>query len=110
MERVRVLLGHFSDAAPAHVTADGVAAASPSSSSASLAKKAPGPQTKKYGGHLVAQTLKEGGITHVFTLTGGHIAPILVACNQENISVIDVRDEAAAVFAAASRSSPLVPV
>ena len=61
---------------------------------------APSPACSKYGGYLAAQTLKEAGITHVFTLTGGHIAPILVACNQTDIAVIDVRDEAAAVFAA----------
>lgn len=29
-----------------------------------------------------------------------HIAPILVGCNQAGLHVVDVRDEAAAVFAA----------
>jgi hypothetical protein len=89
-DRIQVLLGHLKS--PSVQLAQPMVTAGVS--------KAPGPQTKKYGGHLVAQTLKESGITHVFTLTGGHIAPILVGCNQVDISVIDVRDEAAAVFAA----------
>ena len=30
----------------------------------------------KHGGRLVANAFKAYGITHVFTLTGGHISPV----------------------------------
>ena len=36
----------------------------------------------------------------MFTLCGGHISPILVGCEKENINIIQVRDEVSAVFAA----------
>jgi acetolactate synthase-1/2/3 large subunit len=32
------------------------------------------------GGHLVARTLKQAGVGHVFTLCGGHILPIYDGC------------------------------
>ena len=43
---------------------------------------------------------KQQNISSVFTLCGGHISPILVGCEKENIDVIQVRDEVSAVFAA----------
>lgn len=52
------------------------------------------------GGEHVAEILKIEGVRFVFTLAGGHIAPILVAAKQRGIRVIDVRHEANAVFAA----------
>jgi acetolactate synthase-like protein len=52
------------------------------------------------GGEHVAEVLKAEGVRFVFTLAGGHIAPILVAAKQRGIRVIDVRHEANAVFAA----------
>ena len=52
------------------------------------------------GGEIVAEVLERQGIAHVFTLCGGHIAPILVASKARGIRVIDVRHEANAVFAA----------
>ena len=52
------------------------------------------------GGEHVAEILKTEGVQFVFTLAGGHIAPILVAAKQRGIRVIDVRHEANAVFAA----------
>ncbi|MFH1981667.1 MAG: thiamine pyrophosphate-binding protein [Pseudomonadota bacterium] len=52
------------------------------------------------GGTIIAKTLKQKGIHHVFTLCGGHISPILVSARQSGIRVIDVRHEATAVFAA----------
>jgi len=55
---------------------------------------------KKHGGKLVANTFKAHGITHVFTLTGGHISPILVECERSGIKVIDTRHEVTAVYAA----------
>ena len=52
------------------------------------------------GGELVAEVLGRHGVRTLFTLCGGHISPILVACKRAGIRVIDTRDEAAAVFAA----------
>lgn len=52
------------------------------------------------GGNHVAEILKTEGVQFLFTLAGGHIAPILVAAKQCGIRVIDVRHEANAVFAA----------
>src|SRR5512140_871380 len=53
-----------------------------------------------HGGDLVAEVLKAQGTAFLFTLCGGHIAPILVGCKQRGIRVIDTRHEATAVFAA----------
>jgi len=52
------------------------------------------------GGNVIAQILREEGVRFIFTLCGGHISPILVGCKKEGIRVLDVRDEANAVFAA----------
>ncbi|MBK8014784.1 MAG: thiamine pyrophosphate-binding protein [Deltaproteobacteria bacterium] len=52
------------------------------------------------GGRCVAEVLKAQGVRHIFTLCGGHIAPILVEGKRLGISVIDTRHEANAVFAA----------
>ncbi|MCB0595821.1 MAG: thiamine pyrophosphate-binding protein [Lewinellaceae bacterium] len=52
------------------------------------------------GGQLIAQVLQNHGVQHLFTLCGGHIAPIYVEAEKNGIQVIDVRDEASAVFAA----------
>ena len=46
------------------------------------------------GGEIVASVLKAQGVTHLFTLCGGHISPIFVAADNHGIRVIDVRDEA----------------
>jgi acetolactate synthase I/II/III large subunit len=55
---------------------------------------------KIHGGHLIARALGREGVDTVFTLTGGHILPILDGCVQEGIRVVDVRHEQAAVHAA----------
>ncbi len=52
------------------------------------------------GGHLVARTLKEAGVGHVFTLCGGHILPIYDGCVTEGIRVVDMRHEQACAHAA----------
>lgn len=52
------------------------------------------------GGELVADVLVRHGVRTLFTLCGGHIAPILVGCQRRGIRVIDTRHEATAVFAA----------
>src|SRR5690554_251664 len=56
--------------------------------------------SRRDGGLMIAEQLKNGGIEYLFTLCGGHISPILVGAKQLDIQVIDVRDEASAVFAA----------
>ncbi len=52
------------------------------------------------GGDRVAEVLDAQGVRFLFTLCGGHIAPILVGCKRRGIRVIDTRHEATAVFAA----------
>ena len=52
------------------------------------------------GGNLIGKVLKEQGVEFLFTLCGGHISPILVGAKNNNVRVIDVRNEATAVFAA----------
>ena len=52
------------------------------------------------GGAIVAEVLKRQGVTSLFTLCGGHISPILVESKSRGIDIVDVRDEAGAVFAA----------
>src|SRR5512134_3648022 len=52
------------------------------------------------GGALIAQVLERHGVRFLFTLCGGHISPILVGAKQRGIRVVDLRSEAAAVFAA----------
>src|SRR5215468_4396224 len=52
------------------------------------------------GGSRVAEFLKAQGVTHLFTLCGGHISPILVECKRRGIRVVDTRHEVTAVFAA----------
>lgn len=54
----------------------------------------------RHGGELVAQVLKSHGVQNVFTLSGGHISPILVAAEKEGIRVVDTRHEVTTVFAA----------
>ncbi len=54
----------------------------------------------KHGGHLIAQTLKAEGVQNLFTLSGGHIAPIYDGCVQEGIRIVDFRHEQAAAHAA----------
>jgi acetolactate synthase-1/2/3 large subunit len=56
--------------------------------------------TTRTGGDIVADALVAHGVRVLFTLCGGHISPILVSCKARGIRVVDVRDEATAVFAA----------
>ena len=52
------------------------------------------------GGQLVARTLKQIGVTTVFTLSGGHIIDIYNGCVDEGIRIIGVRHEQTAAHAA----------
>jgi acetolactate synthase-1/2/3 large subunit len=53
-----------------------------------------------HGGQIIARALKSESVDTVFTLTGGHIVPILDGCVQEGIRVVDFRHEQAAAHAA----------
>ncbi len=52
------------------------------------------------GGTIIGETLARHGVKHLFTLCGGHISPILIGAQDQGITIVDVRDEASAVFAA----------
>ncbi|HLY35115.1 MAG TPA: acetolactate synthase, partial [Candidatus Limnocylindria bacterium] len=51
-------------------------------------------------GELIALALKRAGVSHLFTLNGGHIWPILMGASEHGIRIIDVRHEQSAAFAA----------
>jgi acetolactate synthase I/II/III large subunit len=54
----------------------------------------------EHGGRIVAKALKSRGVTHLFTLSGGHLFSIYDGCKAEGIEIVDVRHEQTAVFAA----------
>src|SRR6478752_6601217 len=54
----------------------------------------------EHGGRIVAKVLKSRGVTHLFTLSGGHLFSIYDGCKEEGIEIVDVRHEQTAVFAA----------
>ncbi|MCY3412888.1 MAG: thiamine pyrophosphate-binding protein [Candidatus Heimdallarchaeota archaeon] len=58
----------------------------------------------EHGGDLVAEVLRAHGVEQLFTLSGGHISPILVGAKKRNIKVLDTRHEASAAFAADATS------
>jgi acetolactate synthase-1/2/3 large subunit len=53
-----------------------------------------------HGGRLVAKALKSRGVSHLFTLSGGHLFSIYDGCREEGIEIVDVRHEQSAAFAA----------
>ena len=53
-----------------------------------------------HGGRAVSLALRSLGVKYLFTLTGGHIFPILDGCRQDGIRIVDVRHEQSAAFAA----------
>lgn len=53
-----------------------------------------------HGGDVVARQLSAVGISHLFTLTGGHIAAVFDGCGFAGIDLVDFRHEQAAVHAA----------
>lgn len=53
-----------------------------------------------HGGKALALALKEEGVTHLFTLCGGHIQNIYDGCLDLGIRVVDVRHEQTAAHAA----------
>lgn len=54
----------------------------------------------EHGGRIVAKALKSRGISHLFTLSGGHLFSIYDGCRAEDIEIVDVRHEQTAAFAA----------
>ncbi|MGE0869982.1 MAG: thiamine pyrophosphate-binding protein [Kofleriaceae bacterium] len=57
-------------------------------------------QGAKHGGDVIAEVLASHGARQLFALCGGHISPILTGAHDRGIRVVDMRDEASAVFAA----------
>jgi acetolactate synthase-1/2/3 large subunit len=53
-----------------------------------------------HGGRLIARRLKAHGVTHLFTLSGGHLFSMYEGCRHEGIEIVDTRHEATAAFAA----------
>ena len=53
-----------------------------------------------HGGELVARALAAQGVDTIYTLCGGHIAPIYDGCLNNEIEIIDFRHEQAAAHAA----------
>jgi len=58
------------------------------------------PPAARHGGDRIAEVLQAQGVPCLYTLCGGHISPILSAAKARGIRILDVRDEATAVFAA----------
>ena len=53
-----------------------------------------------HGGRIVAEALKREGVSHLFTLCGGHIQSIYDGCLDTGIRVVDTRHEQTAGHAA----------
>ncbi|HEX6488938.1 MAG TPA: acetolactate synthase [Candidatus Dormibacteraeota bacterium] len=51
-------------------------------------------------GDLIVRALKRSGTTHLFTLNGGHIWPILMGAEEHGLRIVDTRHEQTATFAA----------
>ena len=56
--------------------------------------------SNRHGGDQIGEFLAGRGVSHLFTLCGGHISPLLVGAKASGIHIVDVRDEKNAVFAA----------
>ena len=54
------------------------------------------------GGHMLVQALKDKGIERVFSLCGGFLNPITIACREYGIDVVATRNEMEAGFMAAA--------
>src|SRR5947208_12597933 len=56
--------------------------------------------TRLHGGRLVSAALKAHGVSHLFTLSGGHLFSIYDGCRADGIAIVDFRHEQSATFAA----------
>ncbi len=68
--------------------------------SAESTERAEGATETFHGGRLIARRLKAHGVSHLFTLSGGHLFSIYDGCREEGIEIVDVRHESTAAFAA----------
>jgi acetolactate synthase-like protein len=59
---------------------------------------------QQHGGSIVGQVLAAHGVQCLYNLCGGHISPILQGAKQHGLSIVDVRDEVTAAFAADAAS------
>ena len=59
-------------------------------------------QDRRHGGALAVDVARRYGVTHLFTLSGGHVFPLYDAATHADppLPLIDVRHEQTAVFAA----------
>jgi acetolactate synthase I/II/III large subunit len=64
------------------------------------AEQQTGERAAVHGGRLVARTLASRRVSHLFTLSGGHLFSIYDGCKEEGIEIVDVRHEQSAAFAA----------
>jgi acetolactate synthase-1/2/3 large subunit len=53
-----------------------------------------------HGGRLAAAAMRSRGVSHLFTLSGGHLFSIYDGCREEGIEIVDMRHEQSAAFAA----------
>jgi len=51
-------------------------------------------------GALAVRALRQAGVGHLFTLSGGHLFPLYDGCRREGVRIVDTRHEQAATFAA----------
>jgi acetolactate synthase-1/2/3 large subunit len=56
--------------------------------------------TRLHGGRLISAALKAHGVSHLFTLSGGHLFSIYDGCHHDGIAIVDTRHEQTAAFAA----------
>ncbi len=52
------------------------------------------------GGEIIARMIKQEGVNHLFTLSGGHVQNIYEGCLENDIQIIDTRHEQSAGHAA----------
>src|SRR5688572_7036857 len=57
-------------------------------------------ETAVHGGRLAARALRSRGVSHLFTLSGGHLFSLYDGCKEEGVRIVDVRHEQSAAFAA----------
>jgi acetolactate synthase-1/2/3 large subunit len=58
------------------------------------------PPTQIDGGTVVGRVLREQGVTHLFTVNGGHIFPILATLRENGVKMIHMRHEQSCAYAA----------
>ena len=57
-----------------------------------------------HGGSIVGEVLAAQGVRCLYNLCGGHISPILQGAQSHGVTVVDMRDEVSAAFAADAAS------